>query len=264
MRSSRRHVSSVPNSDSHAASSSLRPLQRRRSPLSLRRFFFGQQRRTAVKDRSRADLKSEQRQTNPTNRKKRSSRRSDCYKGDRSLDHLSAHSRTPVTKNRQRHFAAVRSGTGHSIFRTDVRRGAGQKVQLVQLKSQSRQVNIFARQLCQGSPGEEMSGEAWLATPARLLYEPSHRPQKNKERPKSLSFCSDNTVTDHQQAAPVRSGPVFLDLGLIAAVTACPMPSGHKVRKIAAEIRNESKAEKLGLSTNDSLYPESGRGLQHS
>jgi hypothetical protein len=30
-------------------------------------------------------------------------------------------------------------------------------------------------------------------------------PQK-KERPKSLSFCSDNTVTDDQQAAPVHSG----------------------------------------------------------
>jgi hypothetical protein len=65
-----------------------------------------------------------------------------------------------------------------------------------------------------------MSGEALLATPARPLYEPSHRPQK-KDRPKSLSFCSDNTVTDDQQAAPVHSGPpFFLDLGLIAAVTA--------------------------------------------
>ena len=46
-----------------------------------------------------------------------------------------------------------------------------------------------------------MSGEALLATPARPLYEPSHRPPKKKERPKSLSFCSDNTVTDDQQGA---------------------------------------------------------------
>jgi len=53
-----------------------------------------------------------------------------------------------------------------------------------------------------------MSGEALLATPARPLYEPSHRPPK-KDRPKSLSFCSDNTVTDDQQAAPVHSGPPF-------------------------------------------------------
>jgi hypothetical protein len=52
-----------------------------------------------------------------------------------------------------------------------------------------------------------MSGEALLATRAPL-YEPSHSPQ-NKERPKSLSFCSDNTVTDDQQAAPVDSGPPF-------------------------------------------------------
>jgi hypothetical protein len=73
-------------------------------------------------------------------------------------------------------------------------------------------------------------------------------PKKNKERPKSLSFL----------LSP------FLDLGLIAAVTACPMPSGHRVRTIAADIRNESKAEKLTLSTNVPLYPESGRGLQHS
>jgi hypothetical protein len=53
-----------------------------------------------------------------------------------------------------------------------------------------------------------MSGEALLATPARPLYEPPHRPPK-KDRPKSLSFCSDNTVTDDQQAAPVHSGPPF-------------------------------------------------------
>ena len=82
-----------------------------------------------------------------------------------------------------------------------------------------------------------MSGEALLATPARPLYEPSHRASKKgvpeKECPKSLSFCSDNTVTDDQQAASVHSG----DLGLIAAVTACPTPSRSQVRRIAADIR---------------------------
>jgi hypothetical protein len=54
-----------------------------------------------------------------------------------------------------------------------------------------------------------MSGEPLLATPARPLYEPSHRPPKKKERPKSLSFCSDNTVTDDQHGASVHSGPPF-------------------------------------------------------
>jgi hypothetical protein len=63
-----------------------------------------------------------------------------------------------------------------------------------------------------------MSGEALLATPARPLYEPSHRPSKKEERPKSLSFCSDNTATDDQRAASVHLGP-------IAAVTVCPTPS---------------------------------------
>jgi hypothetical protein len=43
-----------------------------------------------------------------------------------------------------------------------------------------------------------MSGEALLATPARPLYEPSHRPPK-KRSARSRSFCSDNTVTDDQQ-----------------------------------------------------------------
>jgi hypothetical protein len=149
-----------------------------------------------VKARSRAGLKPEQRQTNPTNRKKRSCRRSGCYKGDRSLDNLSAHSRTPVTKSRQRHFAGswVRDRAFYSG--TDVRRGAGQKVQLVQLKRQNRRVSMFARRLCLGSPGGEMSRQVLLATLARPLCEPSHRPPKKKDRPKSLSFCSDNTVTD--------------------------------------------------------------------
>jgi hypothetical protein len=94
-----------------------------------------------------------------------------------------------------------------------------------------------------------MSGEALLATPAPPLYEPSHRPPK-KDRPKSLSFCSDNTVTDDQQAAPVHWGRHFLDLGLIAAVTArtdaCPTPSGHKVRRIAADIRNGRVGSRRG------------------
>jgi hypothetical protein len=114
---------------------------------------------------------------------------------------------------------------------------------LLQLKRQSRRVSMFARRLCLGSPGGEMSGEASRATPARPLCEPSHRPPK-KDHPKSLSFCSDNTVTDDQQAAPVHSGSQFLDLGLIATVTArtdaCPTPSGHKVRRIATDIRNGS------------------------
>jgi hypothetical protein len=87
-----------------------------------------------------------------------------------------------------------------------------------------------------------MSGDALLATPARPLYEPSHRPPK-KRSARSHSFCSDNTVTDDQQAASVHSGPpIFCNLGLIAAVTACPTPSGHKVRRIATDIRIGSNA----------------------
>ena len=82
-----------------------------------------------------------------------------------------------------------------------------------------------------------MSGEALLATPARPLYEPSHRPPK-KGAPEVALFCSDNTVTDDQQAASVHSGPpIFWDLGLMAAATACPTPSGLKVRRIATDIR---------------------------
>jgi len=65
MRRARGYVSKMSASDINAGSASLRSLQRRRSPLSLQRFFFGQQRRMAVKARSRAGLKPEQRQTNP-------------------------------------------------------------------------------------------------------------------------------------------------------------------------------------------------------
>src|SRR5665647_813864 len=84
------------------------------------------------------------------------------------------------------------------------RRRAKGSIGPAKIKKQSHRVSMFARRLCLGSPGGEMSGEALLATPARPLYEPSHRPPK-KDRPKSLSFCSDNTVTDDQQAAPVLS-----------------------------------------------------------
>jgi hypothetical protein len=103
---------------------------------------------------------------------------------------------------------------------------------------------MFARRLCLGSPGGEMSGEALLATPARPLYEPSHRPQKRSARSRSL-FAQENMVTDDQQAAPVHSGPPFFGFRAYrpAAVTACPTPSGHKVRRIAADIRNGSKNE---------------------
>ena len=106
-----------------------------------------------------------------------------------------------------------------------------------------------------------MSCEALLAMPERPLCEPSHRSPK-KDRPKSLSFCSDNTVTDDQQAAPVHSGRHFLDLGLIAAVTvrtdACPTPSGHKVRRIAADIRNGSIASFWPRAGHFRFAPESG------
>jgi hypothetical protein len=54
-----------------------------------------------------------------------------------------------------------------------------------------------------------MSGRATLATPARPLCEPSHRPPK-KDRPKSLSFCSDNTV--RRIAADIRNGS-FSEVG---------------------------------------------------
>jgi hypothetical protein len=80
-----------------------------------------------LKDRSRAGLKPEQRQTNPTNRKKRSCRRSNCYQGDRSLDNLSGPRLQRAASAISR---AVRLGT-------DVRRGAVQKVQLVQLKGKA-------------------------------------------------------------------------------------------------------------------------------
>jgi hypothetical protein len=53
-----------------------------------------------------------------------------------------------------------------------------------------------------------MSGEVLLVRTRAPLCELSHKPPK-KDRPKSLSFCSDNTVTDDQQAAPVHSGPPF-------------------------------------------------------
>src|SRR5258708_17189644 len=97
-----------------------------------------------------------------------------------------------------------------------------------------------SRRLCLGG---EMSGDALLATPERPLYEPSHRPPKITNLPKkrsarSRSFCSDNTITDDQHTTHVHSGPtIFWDLGLIAAVTACPTPSGHKVRRIATDTR---------------------------
>ena len=50
-----------------------------------------------------------------------------------------------------------------------------------------------------------MSSEALLATPARPLYEPSHRPPK-KGASKVALFCSDNTVTDDQEAASASFG----------------------------------------------------------
>jgi hypothetical protein len=151
---------------------------------------------------------------------------------------------------------------------TDVRRGAGQKVQLVQLKRQNRRVSMFARRLCLGSPGGEMSRQVLLATLARPLCEPSHRPPQKKDRPKSLSFCSDNTVTDDEQAPPVHSWPPFLDLGLIAAVTArtyaCPTPSGHKVRRIAADIRNGSIAPVCRCADHFRSYPVNRHGQHRS
>jgi hypothetical protein len=87
---------------------------------------------------------------------------------------------------------------------------------------------MFARQLCLGSPGGEISGEALLATPARPLYEPSHRPPK-KERP--LSFCSDNTVTGDQQAVPVHSGPPFFGFRAYSRCDRLP----HAVRSQGSE-----------------------------
>lgn len=75
-----------------------------------------------------------------------------------------------------------------------------------------------------------MSGEALLATPAPPLYEPSHRSPK-KERPKSLSFCSDNTVTDDQQAAPVQSGPPFFGFRAYSRCDRFP----HAVRSQGSE-----------------------------
>src|SRR6202051_4542341 len=55
-------------------------------------------------------------------------------------------------------------------------------------------------------------------------------PQK-KERPKSLSFCSDNTVTDDQQAAPVHSGPPFFGFRAYSRCDRLP----HAVRSQGSE-----------------------------
>jgi hypothetical protein len=59
-----------------------------------------------------------------------------------------------------------------------------------------------------------MSGEALLSTPARPLYEPSHRPQKKTARSRSLFAQITN-----RRLRFIR-GRHFLDLGLIAAVSA--------------------------------------------
>jgi hypothetical protein len=59
-------------------------------------------------------------------------------------------------------------------------------------------------------------------------------PQK-KDRPKSLSFCSENTVTDDQQAAPVHSGPPFFGFRAYAAVTARTGCLPHAVRSQGSE-----------------------------
>ena len=91
-----------------------------------------------------------------------------------------------------------------------------------------------------------MSGEALLATPARPLCELSHKPPK-KGPPEVASLFAQITryLTSNRRLRFIR-GRHFLDLGLIAAVTArtdaCPTPSGHKVRRIAADIRNGSLA----------------------
>jgi hypothetical protein len=86
-----------------------------------------------------------------------------------------------------------------------------------------------------------MSGEAILATPARPLCEPSHRPPK-KDRPKSLSFCSDNTV--RRIAADIRNGskadltdPKFdfrftPDNGHAATSAACPKSGQQRTRAL--------------------------------
>jgi hypothetical protein len=129
MRRARGYVSKMSASDINAGSASLRSLQRRRSPLSLQRFFFWP---------------------------------------------VEAHGRESSKSS----WPNTRAAPNQS------------------------------RRLCLGGPGGEMSVDALLATPARPLYERSHRLQK-KVRPKSLSFCSDKTVTDDQQAAPIHSGPPF-------------------------------------------------------
>jgi hypothetical protein len=72
-----------------------------------------------------------------------------------------------------------------------------------------------------------MSCEALLATPARPLYEPSHRPPK-KDRPKSLSFCSDNTVTDDQQAARERDFAIRLRIDEIETVCLAGIQENHE------------------------------------
>jgi hypothetical protein len=73
-----------------------------------------------------------------------------------------------------------------------------------------------------------MSGEALLATPARPYYEPSHRPSKKKERPKSLSFF--NTVTDDHTGG-------FGSFKTYCRCDRLPHAVSHKVRRIAADIR---------------------------
>jgi hypothetical protein len=102
-----------------------------------------------------------------------------------------------------------------------------------------------------------MSDEPLLATPARPLYEPSHR-RKKSARSRSL-FAPDNTVTDDQQAAPVHSGPPFFGfraygrserLGLMLAPRRQVTRFGELL-----PISEWERATKLTLSTTSPLLP---------
>jgi hypothetical protein len=100
-----------------------------------------------------------------------------------------------------------------------------------------------------------MSDEALLATPARPLYELSHRSQK-KSRPKSLPFCADNTVTDDQQMAPVHSEPPFFGFRAYSRGDRLPTPPDHKVRRIAADIRTGSRTVLTDAETRLPVFPD--------
>ena len=79
-------------------------------------------------------------------------------------------------------------------------------------------------------------------------------PQK-KDRQKSLFFCSDNTVTDDQQAPPVHSGPPFFGFRAYSRCDRSDLCLPHEVRSQGSEncCRYPKWVNRAGLPLRRSL-----------